>query len=149
MPKKYLFTIVFLIILDASTKDMAYSLLDDEFIQVPFVIIPWFLSLEYAQNIGIAFSIPITGLFLKILTVVLIFGIFWYYWKEERPKKSPLLNLSFALIFAWALGNAWERIFRWYVTDFIAVEHFAIFNLADSYISLWALWIICYYYKNR
>ena len=133
-----------LIFLDAITKYLATEYLNEQ-----WNIIPWILSFNYAQNIGIAFSIPITGIFLKILTVVLIFGIFWYYWKEERPKDSRLLDMSFALIFAGALGNAWERIFRWYVTDFIALEHFAIFNLADSYITVGAIWILWYYYKNR
>ena len=147
MPKKYLFLILWLIALDAITKDLAY--MEEEFMSYPIYIIPWILSLEYAQNTGIAFSIPITGIFLKILTVVLIFGIFLYYWREERPKNSRILDMSFALIFAGALWNAWERIFRWYVTDFISVEHFAIFNLADSYITLGAIWILWYYYKNK
>jgi len=52
---------------------------------------------------GIAFSIPLTGILLKIVTVILIFSIFWYYWKEERNKKSSIINLSYALIFAGAL----------------------------------------------
>jgi lipoprotein signal peptidase len=79
--------------------------------------------------------------------VILIFGIFWYYWKQEKWKKSKILNISYALIFAGALWNAWERILRGYVTDMIWVEYFAIFNLADSYITLWAIGIIYYYYR--
>ncbi len=136
--------ILWLLILDAITK-----LIAPEYFREAWVIIPWLLNFQYFENTWIAFSIPITGVFLKVLTVVLIFGIFWYYWKEERPKHSRLLNLSFAMIFAGALGNAWERIFRWYVTDFISVEYFAIFNFADSYITLWAIWILWYYFKNR
>lgn len=144
MKLKYFYSVTFcLIILDAVTKYYATRVFQDE-----FVIFKNLLSFVYAENIGIAFSIPITGLFLKILTVILIFWIFCYYWREERSKNSQLLDISFALIFAGALGNAWERIFRWYVTDFIAVEHFAIFNLADSYITLWALWILWYYYME-
>jgi len=84
-----------------------------------YIVIEKLLALTYVQNPGVAFSLPITGLFLKILTVILIFGI-W---------------------------NAYERILNWYVTDFIALEHFAVFNLADSYISLGALWLIYYYFK--
>jgi len=60
-----------------------------------------------------------------------------------------ILNLSYSLIFAGALGNAWERIFKGYVTDMISVEHFAVFNLADSYISLGAAGIIYFYFKNK
>jgi signal peptidase II len=79
----------------------------------------------------------------------LIFGIFWYYDKEERQKKSTLLNISYSLIFAGAIWNAWERIFREYVTDMISVNHFAIFNLADSYITIWAIGILYYYFRNK
>ena len=140
--KIYMALIIWLITLDAITKYWAENILSSQ-----IIIIPWLLSLEYARNIGIAFSIPLTGTLLKIVTVILIFGIFWYYWKEEKNKKSSLINFSYTLIFSGALWNAWERIFRGYVTDMISVEYFAIFNLADSYITLWAIGIIYYYYR--
>lgn len=140
--KKYITLILWLLFLDTITKHWAENIL-----VWSISIIPNFLSLEFVKNIGIAFSIPLTGNLLKIVTVILIFGIFWYYFKEEKAKKSKILDLSYTLIFAWALWNAWERIFRWYVTDMIAVERFAVFNLADSYITLWAIGIMYYYYK--
>lgn len=112
------------------------------------MLIPHFLSLQYYQNPGIAFSLPLTGLALKIITCILIFGIFWYYRKHERPKKNILLDGAYVLIFAGALGNAWERIFQGYVTDMIAVEHFAVFNLADSSISIAACVLLWYYYTH-
>ncbi len=110
-------------------------------------IIPGILSLVYVQNPGIAFSFPLTGLALKILTLILIFWIFWYYGTQERKKKSKILDISYALIIAGALGNAWERLFRSYVTDMISVSHFAVFNLADSSISLWACLLLYSYWK--
>ena len=142
--KKYILLILWLIWLDALSKHWATHTLE-----WTMSIIPNFLSLRYAENIGIAFSIPLTGTLLKIITVILIFGIFWYYEKEERQKKSTLLNISYSLIFAGAIWNAWERIFREYVTDMISVTHFAIFNLADSYITIWAIGILYYYFRNK
>ena len=142
--KKYWFLILWLIFLDALSKYWAESILIWS-----LSLIPNILSLEYAENIGIAFSIPLTWMLLKTVTVILIFGIFWYYWKEEKKKDSKLLDISYSLIFAWAIWNAWERIFRSYVTDMISLEYFAIFNLADSYITLWAIGIIYYYLKNK
>lgn len=112
-------------------------------------LIPNLLSLEYVQNPGIAFSIAITGIVLKIMTIILIFGIIAYYFYEERKKSSLIIDTSFALIFAWALWNAYERIFNWYVTDFISLNYFAVFNIADSYITLWAAWMIFYYLKHK
>ena len=140
--KIYIPLVFLLISLDALSKHWAENILDG-----PITLIPEFLSLQFVKNIGIAFSLPLTWNLLKITTVILIFGIFYYYWKEEKTKKSRLLDMSYVLIFAGALWNAWERLFRWYVTDMISVEHFAIFNLADSYITLWAIGIIYYYSK--
>jgi len=127
--------------------DTVTKYLAENYLQGQIEIIPSLISFEYAKNIWIAFSIPLTWLLLKVITIALIFGIFWYYWKHESKRNSILINLSYTLIFAWALWNAWERIFRWYVTDFISVEYFAIFNLADSYITLGAIWLLYYYYK--
>lgn len=98
-----------------------------------------FLYLKYIENPGIAFSIPITWLFLKFLTIVIIIWIFYYYLKYERVKKNKLIDLSFWLILAWALANAYERIFNWIVWDFIWVQYFAIFNLADAFITIWVI----------
>ena len=140
--KKYVFLILWLIGLDALSKYWAENILTWS-----LPLVPKLLSLEYAQNTGIAFSIPLTGILLKIITVILILGIFWYYWKEEKIKKSRLLNISYSLIFAGALGNAWERILKGYVTDMISLEHFAIFNLADSYISIGAALLLYAHWK--
>ncbi len=139
---RYILLIIWLISLDTITKYWTENILSST-----ITLIPGFLSLEYAKNIWIAFSVPLTWWALKIVTVILIFGIFTYYWKQEKSKNSTLLDVSYSLIFAGAIWNAWERIFKGYVTDMISVEYFAIFNLADSYISLWALGIIYYYYR--
>ena len=142
--KAYIFLILWCITLDALTKYLA-----DINLREAISIIPNLLSLQYIENTGIAFSIAITGIFLKILTVILIFIIFWYYWTQEKIKQSAILNVSYSLIFAGAIGNAWERIFKWYVIDFISLEHFSVFNLADSYITLWAIGILYYYSKHK
>ncbi|MDD5213424.1 MAG: signal peptidase II [Candidatus Gracilibacteria bacterium] len=92
--------------------------------------------LKYVENTGIAFSIPLTGLFQKIITIAIIISIFYYYIKYESIKKNKLIDLSFGLILAGALANAYERIFNGVVTDFIGLQYFAIFNLADSFISI-------------
>lgn len=97
------------------------------------------MYLKYVENTWIAFSIPLTWLFQKIITIAIIISIFYYYIKYESIKKNKLIDLSFWLILAWALANAYERIFNWVVTDFIWLQYFAIFNLADSFISIWVI----------
>jgi signal peptidase II len=50
------------------------------------------------------------------------------------------------MIISGALGNMVDRLFRGYVIDFFDFRliHFAIFNVADSLISVGAV-IFCYY----
>ena len=138
--------IIIWVVLDAFTKIWVQIYLSSETIS----IIPWLLSIEYVRNPGIAFSLPLTWNLLKIVTLILIFVIIIYYIKEERPKKNPLLDIWFAAIFSGALWNAWERIFLSSVTDMIAVERFAVFNLADSLICIWAciLLYVTFFTKN-
>jgi len=106
-----------------------------------------FLYLEYVENIWIAFSMPITWIVLKILTILIIFIIFVYYFKYE--KKNNINFIIYWLIFSWAIWNWIERIFNWKVIDFIWIKYFAIFNLADTYISLAVFIYIINYFLNH
>ena len=45
-----------------------------------------FLVLSFVKNTGIAFSLPIEGIILKVLTVVLIIGIGIYFVRYEQYK---------------------------------------------------------------
>ena len=124
--------VIFGLIWDLVSKYFASIFLNEK------INIIWdFFYLFHIKNDGIAFSIDVP--FLKIITIVLILGIFYYYFKEEKPKNSRLLDIAFWLILAWAIWNGIERIWFWEVTDFIALQYFAVFNLADSWIFLGAL----------
>ena len=163
----YLIIIIWIII-DLSTKNLALNYLQER------VDIFWsFLYLEYVENTGIAFSIQIPTFFLKILTISLIIWIFYYY-RSERNKlnvipakagiyknvdtsdwflpsqewQAKLLDLSFWLILAWAIWNWVERILEWKVIDFIGVKYFAVFNLADSFITIGAIIYLYVLYKT-
>jgi len=134
--------IIIWIFLDLFTKYLASIYFKDK------IDLIWnFLYLEYIENSWIAFSIAIPLLILKILTIILIFGIFYYYLKEEAKKKSLIIDISFWLILAWAIWNGIERILNSRVIDFIWVTWFSVFNLADSFISIWAVLYILYYKK--
>lgn len=127
------------------TIDLITKYIAKQELQNTINIIENFLYLQYIENTGIAFSIPIPSFFLKIITIILIFVIFCYYFKEERKKKNLGIDISFAFILAGAIGNGIERIMRWYVIDFIGIQYFSIFNIADICIS-W--WVILYIYIN-
>jgi signal peptidase II len=136
-------TLIIWIILDLFTKYLAQNRLEET-----INIIYDFIYLKYAENTWIAFSIPLTWLFLKIITITIIITIFYYYYKYESIKKNKLIDLSFWLILAWSLANAYERIFNSYVIDFIWVQYFAIFNLADAFISIWVILYLIVNYRK-
>ena len=103
-----------------------------------------FLYLQLIYNPGIAFWFPLHTILLKILTILFIFIIFWYYQKEEKHKRIFVVDLSFGLIVWGALGNAYERIFYGQVVDFIGVKYFSVFNGADIFLSLWVILYLIY-----
>ena len=108
-----------------------------------------FLSFKLSYNTGIAFSLPIQGILLKIITLLLIWGIIVHYIREEYKKKSLLLDSAYLLILSWAIPHAYERIFHGYVVDFIAVKYFAILNFADIFISVWVFLLILSYLSHE
>ncbi|MGE4443448.1 MAG: signal peptidase II [Candidatus Altimarinota bacterium] len=123
--------IFFLIFIDLFTKFIAKN---DLIIQKNLV--GDFLYFRYVENIGIAFSLPITGIVLKVLTIILIGVIFWYYYTEEKKKNLKIIDASFMFVLAGALGNGYERVFNGKVIDFIGVKYFSVFNIADIFITI-------------
>ena len=115
-----------------------------------YVSIFWeYLWLQLSYNHGIAFSLPITGLPLQILTILIIIGLFFYYTRYEYPKNSRYIDMGFGLIFSGALSHAYERIFLGYVVDFISVKYFAILNFADIFISVWGFLLLLIYINEE
>ena len=135
-------TIIASIIIDLFTKNLAFTYLQDK------VSIIWDLFfLRYTENTWIAFSINLP--FLKVITIILIIWIFYYYFKEEKKKNNIFVDISFWLILGWAIWNWIERIINSKVIDFIWVENFSIFNLADSFITIGAIIYLIVLYKNN
>ena len=107
-----------------------------------------FLSLHHTRNFGIAFSLfdglgqwPLVALACGVLVVV---GVLW----SQVPAGRWLSHWGFALIVAGALGNVIDRMWLGYVVDMISFHidsidfQFAVFNLADTWISLGALAVV-------
>lgn len=135
-------TILFLL-WDILTKSIVENNLEER-----IQILGNFVYFEKVYNTGIAFSIALPSLVLKIMTLVLIFAIIVYYFYERKKTKFGWKDVWFSLIIGWAIGNGIERIFQWYVVDFIGVQYFAVFNLADTWICLWAMILGIIYWKE-
>ncbi len=111
--------------------------------QVP--VMP-FLSWYRTWNEGIAFSFLtfLDDRVLVAITVAIILFVLWLW--RQTPKYRWLSQVGFALVFGGAIGNLVDRVFLGHVIDFIMVHtdtwSFAIFNLADSFISVGAACIV-------
>lgn len=108
-----------------------------------------FFMLKLAKNIWISFSLPLTWIILKMITVIIIGAIITYYFKNERLKENRLLDFGYWLLIWWAIWNWYERLVYWAVTDFLSLKFFAIFNFGDIFVCVWALIILYYYHLEN
>jgi len=99
---------------------------------------PWlapFARIFHSNNTGAAFGLfPSGSMIFTIVAVIVSIGIIYYY--PSVPREQRALRLALSLQLAGALGNLISRLIHGTVTDFISVGRFAVFNIADSSISV-------------
>jgi len=91
-----------------------------------------FVRLTLSHNPGIAFGIRLPPVIQEItigIALVLILLM-------ARDAKDRLSQIGFGLIIGGAVANLFDRIGDGFVTDYIAVGTFPIFNIADSCITI-------------
>lgn len=88
-------------------------------------------AFTHIKNMGAAFGMFQTGgwFFIIVATVVSIFIAFY---APRIPRHQWYVFLALGLTMGGALGNLVDRLRLGWVTDFIHVGDFAIFNIADS-----------------
>ena len=102
--------------------------------------IPNLVSLTYLQNRGAAFSmLQDQQWFFAVITLVVMAGAIWYLHKHIEDSFWTVLGL--ALIIAGGLGNFIDRVSQGFVVDMFHLDfvNFAIFNVADSYLTVGVL----------
>jgi signal peptidase II len=148
----WLWVALIVVLLDRLSKTwVMHHLLPGESIQV----LPIF-NLTLAYNTGAAFSFlhsasgwqnGVLGAFAVITAIVVVI------WLYRLPMRERWLNLSLCLILGGALGNLWDRILYGKVIDFfdfyISTWHFAIFNVADSAITVGACMMLLDWVRKR
>ncbi len=97
----------------------------------PVTLIPGFLSLDYTENTGAAFSMmPGARWFFIAITALVCALIIFLLFRYERHEFFSIA--ASALIVGGGIGNMIDRILREYVVDYIHISFFpAIFNLGD------------------
>ncbi|MBP2548248.1 signal peptidase II [Neorhizobium galegae] len=100
------------------------------------------LALYRTYNLGVAFSMlsEMEGWFIVSMRLAIVVFVLWLW--RRTPKDRVFAHLGFALIISGALGNILDRLFYGHVVDYILFHtqtwSFAVFNLADSFITVGA-----------
>ncbi|WP_332065240.1 signal peptidase II [Bartonella sp. CB189] len=139
----FLFCLLVVIGLDQVVK---YWVMNNILLGTAIPILP-FLSLYHVHNYGIAFSFFSSfshwGLIALTLTVI----VFLLWIRKNTDHDKILSRFGLTLIIGGAFGNFIDRIRFHYVIDYILfyiddIFYFAVFNLADTFITLGAITII-------
>jgi len=104
------------------------------------------LALYRTYNLGVAFSL-LSGMereFIVGMRIIIVAFVFWLW--RRTPAERWLAQLGFTLIVAGAIGNLIDGFVYGHVIDYIlfytSTWSFAVFNLADSFISVGAALVI-------
>jgi len=101
---------------------------------------PWDWLMPYARiihvtNTGAAFGIfQGLGDVFRILAIIVAGAILWYF--PQVPKAGRLLRIALSMQFAGAVGNLIDRFRQGFVTDFISIGTFPVWNVADASITV-------------
>lgn len=123
------------IIIDQLTKYLVRNYIP---IRGTWKLLPWlrpYARIVHLANTGAAFGIfENASTYIAILAVIVAILIFIYF--PEIPRNDVFLRWALAIQLGGALGNLIDRLTIGWVTDFISVGNFAVFNVADSCISI-------------
>ena len=109
--------------------------------QEPVELLP-FLALYRTFNTGVAFSMFAGwgGVPLAVLSVLVVGFVLWLAARTE--KGQVWARTGFALVIGGALGNLADRVLLGHVIDYVLfhtpIWSFAVFNLADAFITVGA-----------
>jgi signal peptidase II len=107
-----------------------------------------FFNVVRAHNTGAAFSFLAdgTGWQRWLFTAIGVGAALFIVWMLRSHAGQKLFSLAMALILGGAVGNVIDRMMHGYVVDFLdfhwSGRHFPAFNLADSAITLGAIFLI-------
>lgn len=96
-------------------------------------IIAEFIGLQLSHNPGVAFGI---GLPEGIKELLIFFALFFVHVMFLESMRTDMQQLGFGLIVGGGIANIIDRLFDGFVTDYIQVGSFPIFNLADSCVTV-------------
>lgn len=125
----YFLSAVFFVILDRVSKYLAIKYFKYNEVK----ILGEYFKLSYAENPYIAFSLPLSGIFLKLLIIGIIIAISIYIIFLAKKKNFFEAGLLLIVVFS-AVSNVFDRFVYGAVIDYFDLKYFTVFNIADSVI---------------
>jgi signal peptidase II len=124
-----------LVALDQWTKYLVRTNLSVTEIWMPVEWLAPYVRIVNWHNTGAAFGIfqGLNGVFMVLAFVII--GLIMLYF-PSIPESDYFFRLALSLQMAGAIGNLTDRIMRGFVTDFISIGRFPVFNVADSCITM-------------
>lgn len=124
-----------IVILDQLTQAWIHQNLSLGEIYRPELWLSRYARLVYVKNTGAAFGIfmNLGGVFTAISALISLAILFAY---PRISRQDWLIRLAMGLYLGGALGNLLDRLTFGYVTDFISIGAFPVFNIADMSISI-------------
>ena len=133
-----------ILLADLLTKKYAVAFLQTQPFQCKDDVIPGLIDLDYQENTGAGFSI-LQGNTTALIVITFIVMICLLVYLVFALKESEWLRISLVFIVGGGIGNLVDRIWLGYVRDFIKFafwEKFAVFNVADSFVTVGAFMLI-------
>jgi signal peptidase II len=124
-----------IVILDQWTKTLVRSQVPFGQAWSPYEWLAPYARIVHWKNAGAAFGM-FQGLrdIFTILAILVAIAIIYYY--PKVPRENWYIRLALALQLGGALGNLVDRLTHGFVTDFISIGNFPVWNIADACISL-------------
>ena len=140
---------VVIIALDQWTKALIKANLNVTETWMPLAWLAPYARITHWHNTGAAFGLfQNANLILSIVTPIIALVILAIY--QKIPQKETLMKIALGLQFGGAIGNLIDRLNQGYVTDFISVGRFPVFNIADSAVTVGVgLLILAVYLEER
>lgn len=139
---------IFLIIVDQLVKLLVIKNSES----FPKQIIKGLLKFTYCENRGVAFSLGEGNVALFIVLNIVLISVLIAFYEFKRDKFNKLGSFFVALTIAGGTSNLLDRMFRHFVVDFIDVSdfiNFAVFNVADIFITIGVFGLAIYYFTTR
>lgn len=134
---------IFIFIVIAVILDQIIKIAVDNYLPLQQMVpVAPMLGLYRTYNLGVAFSMlsDTDGWMIVCMRLVIVAFVLWLW--HRAAKDRWLAHLGFALIIAGALGNLVDRFLYGHVIDYVLFHtetwSFAVFNLADSFITVGA-----------